>query len=282
MTYFEACSKVQERLAAAGVQEPALDARYLTEHVGDFSEARYLLERDNEIPKEQYDMLCELTERRCRREPLQYILGSQEFMGLPFICNKDCLIPRQDTEILVERAMEAVKNLRTVQEEIRYLDLCTGSGCIAISLARLCGIKNAEATDISEAALAVAEKNAAMNKVQMRIFKSDLFENIKGRFNIITANPPYIDTRLIGTLIPEIWKYEPMTALDGGDDGLIFYRRITQEAQQYLEPGGFLLFEIGDTQGRAVSELMKNAGFADVCVYKDLAGLDRVVEGKLP
>ena len=281
MTYFEACRKVARELEEAGVPEPALDARYLTEYVGDFTEAQYLLARDDEIPEERLSRLLELAKRRCMREPIQYILGSQEFMGLPFICNKDCLIPRQDTEILAERALEAIKLLRRDRADIRYLDLCTGSGCVAISVTKLGNITNAEAADISEAALAVAKKNAELNGTEVKLIKADLFEGLEGRYDIITANPPYIDTGLIHGLIPEIWKYEPMTALDGGEDGLVFYRRIAKEAPEWLTPGGWLVFEIGDTQGEAVAGLMKAAGFEHVSVHKDLAGLDRVVEGML-
>ena len=280
MTYFEACRKVARELEEAGVPEPALDARYLTEYVGDFTEAQYLLARDEEIPEETLSRLLELAKRRCAREPIQYILGSQEFMGLPFICNKDCLIPRQDTEILAERALEAVKLLRKDREELRYLDLCTGSGCVAVSVAKLGNIANAEAADISEAALAVAKKNSELNGTAVKLIQADLFEGLEGKYDIITANPPYIDTGLIHGLIPEIWKYEPMTALDGGEDGLVFYRRIAMEAPKRLTPGGWLVFEIGDTQGEAVAALMKAAGFEDVSVHKDLAGLDRVVEGR--
>ena len=282
MTYFEAYRQVRDRLLAAEVPEPDIDARYLVEFVGDFTEAGYLLERDSEMPEETFRRLEDLTDRRCKREPLQYILGSQEFMGLPFICNKDCLIPRQDTEILVERAMNAVMLLRNRGEQISYIDLCTGSGCIAVSLTKLCGLDHAEATDISEAALRVAARNAAGNGVLLKLYESDLFEKVNGRFNIITANPPYIDTGLIKTLIPEIWEYEPMTALDGGEDGLIFYRRISSEAPKFLTRGGYMLFEIGDTQGEAVSDIMKDAGFENISVHKDLAGMDRVVEGNAP
>lgn len=276
MTYFEACRRVCEELERAGVPEPAIDARYLTEYVGDFTEAQYLLERNNEIPEDILKRLEELSVRRQKREPLQYILGSQEFMGLPFICTKDCLIPRQDTEILVERTMKAAGEL----DNIRYLDLCTGSGCVLISVAKLCGIDDAIGTDISEAALSVAKRNAAENGVKAELRCSDLFEKVEGKYSIITSNPPYIDTGLIHGLIPEIWEYEPMIALDGGSDGLMFYREITDRAPDYLEDGGYLLFEIGDTQGRAVSELMIKRGFSDVSVHKDLAGLDRVVEGR--
>ncbi len=281
MTYFEACRKVARELEEAGVPEPALDARYLTEYVGDFTEAQYLLARDGEIPADIFARLEELAKRRCAREPIQYILGSQEFMGLPFICNKDCLIPRQDTEILAERALNAIELMRREDKEPSYLDLCTGSGCVAISVTKLAGLKNARATDISEAALAVAERNAKLNTVSLELTQADLFEGIGESFDIITANPPYIDTGLIRGLIPEIWKFEPMTALDGGEDGLVFYRRITAEAPAHLKAGGWLLFEIGDTQGSAVAELMKAAGFENVSVHRDLAGLDRVVEGKL-
>ncbi len=286
MTYFEACRQVQQMFEAAGVPEPAIDARYLVEFVGDFTEAGYLLERNSEMPAELFEKLMSLVKRRCEREPIQYILGSQEFMGLPFICNKDCLIPRQDTEILVERAMKAVAVLRSEKQkkdgsDIRYIDICTGSGCIPISLAKLCGIKDASGTDISEGALKVAGRNAKLNAAEVAFFESDLFEKVEGKFDIITSNPPYIDTGLIQGLIPEIWQYEPRIALDGGEDGLIFYRKIAGDAPKYLKNGGYLLFEIGDTQGEAVAGLMLENGFSGVSVHKDLAGLDRVVEGRL-
>lgn len=281
MTYFESYRQVRDSLAEAGVPEPDIDARYLVELVGDFSEAQYLLRRDETIPEEQLARLNELTARRCAREPLQYIIGSQEFMGLPFICNGDCLIPRQDTEILVEHAMNAVKQPGH-GADTRVLDLCTGSGCVIVSLAKLCGLHNTVGTDISEAALTVAKSNAALNGVDTRFFVSDLFDGVEGTFDVITANPPYIDTDLIHGLIPEIWEYEPMVALDGGSDGLVFYRRIAAEAARYLTDGGWLLFEIGDTQGRAVADIMCEAGFENVSVHRDLAGLERVVKGRKP
>lgn len=280
MTYFENYRQVRALLSDAGVPEPDIDARYLVEFVSDFAEAQYLLMRDEEMPEQQQERLKELTARRCAREPLQYIIGSQEFMGLPFICNKDCLIPRQDTEILVEHAMAAVKKLGR-GKATRALDLCTGSGCIIISLAKLCGIEKVIGTDISEAALDVARSNARANEVNAEFFVSDLFENVDGRYDVITANPPYIDTGLIHGLIPEIWEYEPMVALDGGDDGLVFYRRIAAQAPDYLVNSGWLLFEIGDTQGEAVADIMLKAGFSDVSVHRDLAGLQRVVKGHI-
>ncbi len=280
MTYYEACRDVQSRLTIAGVPEPVIDARYLLEFVTGWTEAQYLLERNSDISGEELEKLNELVGRRCKREPLQYIIGSQEFMGLPFICTADCLIPRQDTEILVEHAMKAIENVKKKYgHEPEVLDLCTGSGCVIISLAKICGLKAATGSDISKAALKVARRNADMNEATVRLIESDLFEAIEGQFDIITANPPYIDTGLIHGLIPEIWEYEPMVALDGGDDGLIFYRRIIKEAPAHLRREGKLLFEIGDTQGNDVSELMRNGGFTDVKVHKDLAGLDRVVEG---
>lgn len=279
MTYFEAYRKVRDLLNEAGVPEPDIDARYLVELVGDFSEAQYLLKRDDKIPAEQLDRLNSLAARRSLREPLQYIIGSQEFMGLPFICNKDCLIPRQDTEILVEHAMNAVRELGR-EADTRAIDLCTGSGCVIISLAKLCGLKHAKGADISEAALSVAKRNASLNEVDVDFTVSDLFEGITGEFDVITANPPYIDTGLIHSLIPEIWEYEPMVALDGGSDGLVFYRKIAAKAPDFLVNGGRLLFEIGDTQGDAVAKIMRDAGFTDVSVHRDLAGLERVVKGR--
>lgn len=282
MTYFEACREVQRQLAAAGNDEAAIDSRYLVQWVSGLSGADYLCKRNEEIPEEQLQKLRAASDRRAQHEPLQYILGDQEFMGLTIKCSPACLIPRQDTEILAEQAIHEISDYRRLNHDsIKYLDLCTGSGCVALAVASIAGIEDVTAIDISEEALQIARDNSKLNKVRATFLQSDLFENVKGKFDFVTANPPYIESEDIDTLMPEVAAFEPRLALDGGADGLCFYRRIINEAPRFLKKGGRILFEIGPTQGEAVGEMLSKAGFTDICVVKDLAGLNRVVKGVL-
>ena len=205
---------------------------------------------------------------------MQYIVGETEFMGLKFKVNSNVLVPRQDTETLVEEA------LKVVRPGMKVLDMCTGSGCIIISI--LHNVSNVEghAVDISKQALNVAKENAKLNDVSVMFERSDLFDNVAEKFDIIVSNPPYIPTAEIAKLMPEVAQFEPMEALDGKEDGLYFYKRIVENCGNYLTEGGSILFEIGHDQGISVSELLKDAGFSDVRVIKDLAGNDRVVAGR--
>lgn len=213
--------------------------------------------------------LISLIERRKAHEPLQYILGEWEFMGLTFKVNEDVLIPRQDTETLAEEAERLIvgRGFRSL------LDICTGSGCIGISLAKRTGI-GVCLSDISERALEIAKINAALNGTDCKLVKSDLFSGTKGGFDIITANPPYIRSAEFGSLQAEV-GYEPRLALDGGDDGLDFYRRIKDDFSEHLNENGVLLMEIGFDQAESVNKLF--AGCGNVRIIKDICGLDRVV-----
>ena len=219
--------------------------------------------------------------KRASRIPLQQILGSQEFMGLEFYVNEHVLIPRQDTETLVELVLQEQHG-----REKKLLDLCTGSGCIAISLAVKGGYESVTATDLSEEALKVAERNAKAHQKEIIFRQGDLFtalpQSEAGTFDIITSNPPYIPTAVIATLEPEVREHEPMMALDGTEDGLKFYRQIAKKAGTWLKPGGVIYLEIGYDQGEAVSGLLREAGFDKVRVVKDLPGKDRVVCGIWP
>ena len=226
-----------------------------------------------DVPKEQKEAYETVLKKRAEHIPLQHITGEQEFMGLPFLVNADVLIPRQDTEILVEEALKKAK------PGMKILDLCTGSGCIIISMLKYRPDLYGTASDLSAAALRVAEKNAKINKVTPVFVQGDLFEPVEGAFDMIISNPPYIPTAEIEKLMPEVRKYEPFLALDGKEDGLAFYKRIIEEGYSYLNPGGYLLFEIGYDQGKEVSVRMEQAGYQGVKVIKDLAGLDRVVRG---
>ena len=275
MTLKEAYEYGQEQLKNAEIDDAVLDAWYLLEHVTGISRAMYFMDMRREISLEQESLYRTYIDNRVQHIPLQHITGVQEFMGLEFCVNEHVLIPRQDTEVLVECV------LGDLQPDMRVLDMCTGSGCILLSLLKMCKYPNVSGTgaDISEEALKVAKQNAEKLEVNAQFLHSDLFENVEGLYDIIVSNPPYIRTAVIEELKEEVKFHDPFLALDGKEDGLYFYRRIVEESSKYLKKGGKLYFEIGHDQGEDVSKLMKDAGFVDVTVKKDLAGLDRVVFG---
>lgn len=220
-----------------------------------------------EIDEEQLRILGGLIERRERGEPLQYILGEWEFMGLPFIVDKRVLIPRQDTELLCETALERIRN----HKYHSVLDLCTGSGCVAVALHKLVRV-NVTASDISSDALDVARENAKLNDAEITFVESDMFACIHGKFDLITCNPPYLSKADMATLQTEV-SFEPTAALYGGRDGLEFYRKIAEEYEAHLKTDGTLLLEIGSTQKEHVCALFPN----NAKVLNDLSGNPRVL-----
>ena len=226
---------------------------------------------DEEIPVDEMKEYESVLKKRAERVPLQYITGEQEFMGLTFYVNSNVLIPRQDTETLVEEALNLAK------PGMRILDMCTGSGCIIISILKNKSDVKGMGCDISKQALIVAKENAKLNNVNVAFEYSDLFENIEGKFDMIVSNPPYIRSAEIPSLMPEVAQFEPLKALDGSEDGLEFYRRIIKESKNYLNADGYIIFEIGNDQGEAVSNMLTYAGYNNVRVIKDLAHNDRVV-----
>lgn len=306
MTLKTGYTEAKRRLEESGIEEASLDAWLLLEHVTGISRASYYADPDREMSPDEWRRYSELVGRRAERVPLQHITGTQEFMGLVFEVNEHVLIPRQDTEILVEQALAfigsgkvpAAENSRT-----RILDMCTGSGCILLSVMhwaesyRQKALRKAGDTarggekqdiiiegtgaDISPKALAVAEKNARRLGISAGFVESDLFGAVRGKYGMILSNPPYIRSDEIKDLQEEVKLHDPVIALDGREDGLYYYRRIVRESRSYLEEGGALLFEIGCDQAEAVSGLMSGAGFSEITVKKDLAGLDRVVSGVL-
>lgn len=274
MTYRELLRYAEAVLQEAQIAEAAADAWILFEYVTGIDRTHYFLRSGEECPRGMAGRCEELLKKRAGHVPVQYITGVQEFMGLPFLVEPCVLIPRQDTELLVLEAE------RRIAPGARVLDLCTGSGCIAVSLKKRMQI-DMLASDLSDGALAVARKNAQKLGADVSFAKSDLFAQIQGRFDCIVSNPPYIARGEIDGLMPEVRAHEPRMALDGGEDGLDFYRRIICEAGAFLKPGGWLLFEIGADQGQAAAQLFAAAGFCEIEVQKDLAGLDRVAGGRL-
>ena len=271
------------KLAEEGIEEFSLDAWYLLEYVTGVSKAMYFAEPERAVSEENADRYIDCIRQRAAHIPLQHITGEQEFMGYPFYVNEHVLIPRQDTETLVEEAIQVMR------PKMKILDMCTGSGCIVLSILKMCREKyymtelQGIGADVSEEALKVARENGRRLGVPVTWIQSDLFAKIpeEEKYDVIVSNPPYIETAVIDTLQEEVRLHDPYIALDGKEDGLYFYRRIISEAGKYLKTQGKLMFEIGCDQAEAVEELMKNAGYEQITVKKDLAGLDRVVYGTL-
>lgn len=238
----------------------------------------------HEISEDIYKKYLEIINRRASGEPYAYITGYKEFMKLDFKVDKNVLIPREDTELLVEQVIEIVNQKQNKSgvpaQQLRILDMCTGSGCIAISLAKILENIEATAVDISEKALEIAKENAKNNSVDVQFVLSNLFEKIDKKFDIIVSNPPYIQTKVIEELQKEV-KNEPVLALDGGETGLNFYEEIIEKAPHFLNQNGVLAFEIGYDQALEISNKMKENGFEDIIVRKDLGNQDRVVVGCL-
>jgi release factor glutamine methyltransferase len=278
MTYRECYEQGCRTLQAAGIEEAALDARLLLEAVCGTDRNDLLVHGEQPVAPEAEEKYFGWIGKRAGRIPLQQLTGEQDFMGLTFTVNENVLIPRQDTEILVEEV------LKELHDGMRILDMCTGSGCILLSLLHYSNDCEGLGVDLSAEALEVAGRNVLKvltpEKAEHAHFlQSDLFEKVEGKFEIIVSNPPYIASAEVEKLMPEVRDHEPRMALDGTEDGLHFYRRIIEEAGKHLVSSGMLFFEIGYDQGQAVSELMREHGYREVQVVQDYAGLDRVVYG---
>lgn len=278
MTYRKCYEQGCRTLQAAGIEEAALDARLLLEAVCGTDRNDLLVHGEQPVAPEAEEKYLNWIRQRAEHIPLQQLTGEQDFMGLTFSVNEHVLIPRQDTEILVEEV------LKELHDGMRVLDMCTGSGCILLSLLHYSNDCEGLGVDLSAEALEVAGRNVLKvltpEKAEHAHFlQSDLFEKVEGKFEIIVSNPPYIASAEVEKLMPEVRDHEPRMALDGTEDGLYFYRRIIEEAGKHLVSSGMLFFEIGYDQGQAVSELMRTEGYCEVQVVQDYAGLDRVVLG---
>ena len=312
----------KQLLVEAGVEEEeaALEVRLLLQESFSLNTAGYLLRKQEPLCKagiEQTEILQKLHsfyenfEKRRKRIPLAQILGRQSFYGLDFFVNEDVLIPRADTECLVDLVLEDYADLakqagKTYSEKrnsehvlnkhennveivgsdssLNILDLCTGSGCIGISVAKHLPYQELLLVDLSEKALAVAKKNAEMHLGEnVTLLQSDLLTEVQGKkYSLLLSNPPYIVSRVIPNLEREVSEYEPKMALDGGEDGLLFYRRIAKEAKAVLLPGARLYLEIGYDQGESVKDIFQKEGYEEVEVFSDLSGNPRVVRGIFP
>lgn len=284
MNYSKAIQNGTQKLSAAGISEAALDARLLLEFITGHDRNTLLAHPETAVSDEDIERYEELLEKRALHIPLQHLTGSCEFMGIDLAVNGHVLIPRQDSECLVEEAM------RYVQDGSDILDLCTGSGCLLLSLMHYKNGCRGTGVDISADALAVARQNAdaleaagGLNGGTARFIEGDLYDALEKedrKYDVIISNPPYIRADVIPTLMPEVRDHEPHIALDGGADGLVFYRRIAGSARQYLGKGGMIFLEIGFDQAEDVSTILADAGFRDIEVVKDYSGNDRVVLAK--
>lgn len=267
----EVLQKAILELKENGIEEATNLARMLLAFVLKKEKIYLVINQEEDVAKDKEDEFNKGVKRLLQGEPIQYIIGKQEFMGIDFVVDKRVLIPQPDTEILVEKVIEICKNLK----EPNILDLCTGSGAIAVSLNKFLKEAKITASDISKETLEIAKINDKQGEIHF--IESNLFENIEEKFDVIVSNPPYIKTEEIQTLSKEV-QNEPHLALDGGQDGLKFYREIIKEAHKYLKPKGYLCLEIGEDQKEEVIELIKEAKkYTDIQIYKDLGGNDRVI-----
>lgn len=279
MTVQELWKEGKQELSDAGIQDAELDSRYLLEWAMKQSYSFLLLNPDYEADREAVQTYRHGILMRKNHKPLQYITGEQDFMGFSFRVNSHVLIPRQDTEILVETVLKELKKLaKEEKKDYKILDMCCGSGCIGLSIWKLLEQKwKVVLSDVSREALAVAKENARRLEAKVEFIESDLFHNIHETYHVIVSNPPYIPSRVVDTLMPEVREQEPRLALDGKEDGLYFYRKIVEQVKEHLEDEGCIFFEIGFDQAEDVRQILVDAGLKQITVIQDLAGLDRVV-----
>ena len=281
-TYNELYISTRAALKRAGVEAYSLEARLLVSHAVGKSKEAFLRDLRLYTSTENEQKINALLQRRLTGEPLAYLIGEWEFYGLPIKVTPDVLIPRMDTEVLVETAVNALVGRKM---DARILDLCSGSGCIGCAISHELPAARLVMVDISDRALEVSKQNLRLNRQNRTIcLKADALAKPPmsiGTFELIVSNPPYVPSFEILTLDSSVRDYEPLGALDGGEDGLIFYRAIVRNWKGVLRPGGQLMFEVGETQADAVSDLMRGAGFRDIATVEDTAGVRRVVIGRI-
>ncbi len=289
-TIFKSLSWAEAYLKRFKIPEAKIDAEYLLSHILKYKRQKLYLNSEKQLTNMEINTFKGFIQRRSKREPIQYIIGEEEFRGLIFKVTRDVLIPRPETELVVEEAVKIIEGQRAKGkgQKINIIDLCTGSGCIAVSAAKESPDSKIYATDISEKALSVAKENAERNDVENKItfLQGSFFEPLKNlgleeKIDIILSNPPYVSKKDMEKLQPEIKEYEPHLALYAGEDGLDSYRKIIPEAFAYLKKGGCLILEIGYGQAEGVKELFAHyPAYDKIEIIKDLSGIERVVEAK--
>lgn len=279
----EAAQLIAQSFKAAGLEEPLIDARVLIGHALRLTRTQLIAQSDRILEAREIDAVSALSTRRLKREPVARILGTREFWDLPLVLTPDVLVPRPETETVVETALHAIARDGTTLEMLRILDIGTGSGALLLALLKELPKAVGLGTDISAAALEVARANAERNNLKDRcaFVACDIAAGVEGTFDLIVANPPYIARGEIASLAPEVRLYDPATALDGGNDGLDVYRAIAAEAGRLLNPGGQLIVELGAGQEAAVAALFTNAGLHVAAARKDLAGIPRALRAGL-
>lgn len=275
-TYRELLDYGKKELRENQIENGDYDAWLLLEYVCGISRTWYFVHEEETVLPEHAKKYVDMINSRKKHVPLQQLTQEAYFYGMKFYVNENVLIPRQDTEILVDEVLKETAG----EENLTLLDMCTGSGCILLSLLANLQGSGGVGVDLSQKALDVAKRNGSELGIKASWLESNLFDKVEGSYDIIVSNPPYIETEVIEGLMDEVKLFEPRMALDGFEDGLFFYREITKEAGRYLKPQGLLAFEIGYNQGQAVSELLKAEHYENIRVVKDLSGLDRVVLGR--
>ncbi|MBR4117107.1 MAG: peptide chain release factor N(5)-glutamine methyltransferase [Clostridia bacterium] len=276
MTIFEAYNDCKRRLQAAGIEDYVFEAKCIIRHITGYTNAQILTKYTQSLNEFQQNNLTAIIKQRLIRYPLQYIIGKWSFFGREFFVGPGVLIPRSDTETLIDVCLESIKNNPTA----RVLDLCAGTGCIGITVKGECPETDVTLVEKFDEALSFTNKNAKYNNIDVKIEKGDVLktEGADGFYDLIVSNPPYITDADMKILQPEV-KFEPATALEGGEDGLLFYRHVAKEYKKHLAPNGVMAFEVGAGQAEAVCEIMKQNGFKDVQTRKDYCEVDRVVFG---
>ena len=280
MTLHEVMLAGRNKLREAGVNSPEADIQWIVCAVTHFNRVQLAINKEQLLTPAQVEKIKEWVTRRCAREPLQYILGNQSFMNIKVMTDKRALIPRPETEILAERAINLIRKDYPRFERFELLDLCTGTGVLALAIAKKCTNVYATASDISPEALSLAKENIALCQLEERVSlaQGDLFEAVQGRrFHGIVSNPPYIASNVIDTLMPEVSQFEPRIALDGGQYGFDFYQRILTQAGDYLFPGGFLALEAEHFQFFPIRDLLEKLKlFSEPVFITDYEGMHRV------
>ena len=288
MTWQALMKEELERLRQADIPEADSDIRLFAMDVAGCTYSTLILRMAEDATEEQAQKLHAYVTERMTHKPCQYILGTQEFMGMEFATAPEVLIPRPETELLVEQACERLKKLiekkrkQTGDRELRVLDMCCGSGCIGISVAKLVPAVAVDLADISDAAITLTKKNRERLQADCTVIQTDLFAQIEEKYDMIISNPPYIRTDEIPKLMAEVRDFEPHLALDGKEDEFYFYDKIIREAREYLHEDGYVLFESGQDQLDAVRGFLVENGYVDIEGMKDYAGLDRIVTARYP